>query len=660
MRVLVLIFSLYSIQLFANEPESGFSRSLKIAEAQLYSLPIKARVRLIEMETVELKEKQPAYLLIRYFVLKAKVSVLLNEPVNAIQAAEKGMTYTQNNTEFKAEQFQLKLSLSQALLLQGKSKIVLDQLNHLLQEVELFNDPETTAEFLLVKGKAYRDKEEYDTSMAALMSSLEIANQSNDEVLLTRISSDLAEVLLHLNGFDKAELLLEKSYRFFKKRKMSFNLLLIKMDMAKLAKKRGEDKKAIEEYLQALTLAQVLGDGFHRFRINLHIAELLLNTGEIQRMKPYLLASQTLSKREHSRYYISKFNLLRVNELLINHKYQEAIDLISILSPKLNKFKSLYHSELQLHLAASKAYYGLGDTKNAYLTLLDYQQRFGKFSADEQIDNLEKQKLLFDLEKLKAENEQLSWNNVLNTLELKNSEDEIEYLNLLIFFAIISAIAASIIAWRMNRHRIRWGEIANTDSLTKLFNRRYLSNKLLSLYKLDEDTIMSCILLDIDFFKVVNDSYGHALGDEVLVKVADLFINNVRREDICGRIGGEEFMILLPNTYLQQAVEVAEDLRIKISHLHFTSQQGTPFSITASFGVAVADKQQSFSELSNQADELLYIAKNGGRNRVAAGEANLHNLVKDKSNSKYKTIQHIANLKKRAHRLLFRFIQLIK
>lgn len=659
MRFLLLILFLFSTFALAAQSNSTFSRNLNSIEEQLYSLPIRAQARLIEMEEIDLKEKQPIPLLVRYFTLRSSAALQLNEAKQAIKAAEKGLKYVKGKPEFKAEQFQLQLRLIQALLMQGKNQLVLSQLNSLLEATEPFNNPSMTAELLLVKAQAYRDNGEYDISMAAMMSSLEVAKQADDQVLLKRISSNLGAVLLSLNGFDKAELLLEQSYLFFKQRKMSFNQLLVKMDIAELAKKRGQDKKAIQEYLKALNLAQVLGDGFHRFRINLLIAELLFDRGETERMKQYLQASEVLSERENTRYFISKFNLLKVNEKLINNNYQEALDLLSTLLPKLNKYSSLYRSELQLHLSASKAYYGLGDFENAYLTLLNYQESFNQFSANEQLENLERQKLLYKLERLKAENQQLSWNNVLHTLELENSEDEIEYLNILIFFAIVSVSLTSLAALWINRRRIRWGKIANTDSLTNLYNRRYLSHKLLSLNKPDNDAPLSCILLDIDLFKVVNDSYGHIVGDEVLVKVATLFINNVREKDICARIGGEEFMILLPNTNLQQASDIAEDLRLKIESLHFASLKGEPFTITSSFGVVEASKEQSFSELSNAVDLLLYTAKQNGRNRVETGTPKFTNSQEIEQGHS-KMAQQLANLKRKAQRLLFMLTQLIK
>jgi diguanylate cyclase (GGDEF)-like protein len=127
------------------------------------------------------------------------------------------------------------------------------------------------------------------------------------------------------------------------------------------------------------------------------------------------------------------------------------------------------------------------------------------------------------------------------------------------------------------------------------------------------------VFLDLDYFKAVNDGYGHAMGDEVLLKVADVLRQVTRRPDLAGRYGGEEFCVLLPGVDVDQAVEVAERLRTAVAALQFSSER---LSVTASFGVACQAPsgrpkgEAAIDDLVVHADQALYAAKESGRDRV--------------------------------------------
>lgn len=162
-----------------------------------------------------------------------------------------------------------------------------------------------------------------------------------------------------------------------------------------------------------------------------------------------------------------------------------------------------------------------------------------------------------------------------------------------------------------------------TDELTGLYNRRYLLRKLEEL--LDESARyghpFSLLSLDIDFFKTVNDSWGHLTGDTVLRKVASLIEQRTRKPDIVARTGGEEFIVLMPHTTLSDARHVAESLRIGLETETFVSENNTTFNVTLSAGVVSWDKRiSSVQELLSACDQLLYRAKRAGRNQVVVSE----------------------------------------
>jgi len=153
-----------------------------------------------------------------------------------------------------------------------------------------------------------------------------------------------------------------------------------------------------------------------------------------------------------------------------------------------------------------------------------------------------------------------------------------------------------------------------TDELTALFNRRHI----LELLETELEKAkrygrnLSLIMMDLDFFKKINDSYGHQFGDEVLKKVGIILQHNTRNLDLVGRYGGEEFLLILPETDLKKAALVAEKLRQKIKNAEIKAGE---FRLTASFGAAQF-KDELSQQLIRRADKLLYKAKAEGRDRV--------------------------------------------
>lgn len=168
------------------------------------------------------------------------------------------------------------------------------------------------------------------------------------------------------------------------------------------------------------------------------------------------------------------------------------------------------------------------------------------------------------------------------------------------------------------------GELAVTDELTGLYNRRYVRARLDAELERHERYAppLACILIDIDDFKVVNDTYGHLVGDHVLVAVADVVRNTVRRTDVAGRYGGEEFLVVCPSTSLEGSVVLAERIRVGIEELVLDGGAGRSVRVTTSAGVATTALIKASSDLFVEAaDVALYQAKRSGKNRVIVAEA---------------------------------------
>jgi diguanylate cyclase (GGDEF)-like protein len=166
---------------------------------------------------------------------------------------------------------------------------------------------------------------------------------------------------------------------------------------------------------------------------------------------------------------------------------------------------------------------------------------------------------------------------------------------------------------------VKWQAV--TDDLTQLTNRRGFMQALEGEMRRGDrfGGSLSLVLLDLDDFKLINDRYGHHTGDEVLREVAKALQNRVRDVDVPGRLGGEEFAIILPQTDLAGGKRLAENLRVAIERVRIGAADRV--TVTASLGVVARGAGETPADLLQRADVALYRAKGAGKNRVAAGRA---------------------------------------
>ena len=197
------------------------------------------------------------------------------------------------------------------------------------------------------------------------------------------------------------------------------------------------------------------------------------------------------------------------------------------------------------------------------------------------------------------------------------------------FLRKLSAMTAVAIENCLNHQRIK--EIGFLDALTQVYNRRYFALRFKDEIErsLRRNTDMSCMFLDVDYFKKVNDTYGHHIGDLVLTKMVSLIKEHVRACDIVARYGGEEFVVVLPETGLEVAKEIAERLRQAVcDQAHQIEDQllniSVSIGISGMINIPDADDKQADEialQLLDKADKSLYRAKETGRNKVVIYES---------------------------------------
>ena len=183
---------------------------------------------------------------------------------------------------------------------------------------------------------------------------------------------------------------------------------------------------------------------------------------------------------------------------------------------------------------------------------------------------------------------------------------------------LLVALALGYSIWRQKQLQRQLKMLANTDDLTGLLNRRrvFELGRIELSRALRYQQQMSLLVLDLDYFKAINDRYGHPVGDEVLRQVSIFLKDEIRDVDILGRVGGEEFVVVLPHTASDRASEMANRLTVSLTKLDLSSCNVAE-SISMSIGVAwLHSEDDDFQMIIKRADAALYQAKAAGRNTV--------------------------------------------
>ena len=182
------------------------------------------------------------------------------------------------------------------------------------------------------------------------------------------------------------------------------------------------------------------------------------------------------------------------------------------------------------------------------------------------------------------------------------------------------ARAINKVSKKVIKHEESLKKISYTDQLTKVLNRRKLDEILLKeAYQSNRyNQELSLILIDIDYFKTINDNYGHQVGDKILKQFSTLVNTHLRTSDFFGRWGGEEFLIICPNTNMQGALALAQKVQNLTRNFNYTHD----ITLTASYGIAQILKDESFNGLMSRTDEALYKAKNTGRDKIETADQN--------------------------------------
>ena len=295
-------------------------------------------------------------------------------------------------------------------------------------------------------------------------------------------------------------------------------------------------------------------------------------------------------------------------EAAINH-YQEAIPML--------QSTQLTSGLIRAYRGLSQAFEAVSDLPNALSMQHQYADLLQNELQQQSLASTQQLREQLDLRRYVDSNNRLEQQTSAQQAELDNNKRilQLQLIALALTVTLVGVLSYMFMRSSQIAHRMR--TLATTDELTGLLNRRAIMDRGNQEWQRADryQETPSCLVLDVDHFKSINDTWGHAKGDEVLKLITSSLSDMLRQTDYLGRIGGEEFLLITAHTNLQHAQVLAERIRKRVSEIETWDMGGR--RLTISIGIATFNKQQSFEHCVQLADKALYHAKRTGRDRWA-------------------------------------------
>ena len=490
-----------------------------------------------------------------------------------------------------------------------------------LDVAQSLNNKVFIAKGLINLGAIYYQTERYEKALMVFDEALQIANNLDDEELKGFINNELGILYAYFGEDDKSLKYYRKSYQHYKRLGNLTNAINSLVNIAANYQTKGNYKKAIEIYNELIPDIKRTESKRFNFMVYMGLSRSYLRKKDADAKTAYQYlkkAEKNLSGIEQPiviiNFYVDKASVLKTLK-----QYDEALASLQQAEDFLVAQNKKEYQPLYLNILGTRAniYRSLGHYKKAYQLATEYVNANLEVLKSARMDAVQDMRIRYESEQAELQKkllEQKSSNQALELLKAKaNSKNQQTYF-------LLASFVAVIFAWllvRLIKSQRKLLQVSRIDSLTGLDNRRraiQLGEQLLD--KAKQGSELSLLMIDIDNFKNINDSFGHNQGDLVLKKLSEIISEQLRKYDVFARFGGEEFIILLPNTSYEQAIETAQRIRKIVEEYEWKLPNETPITVSIGVTNTAENEFKTLDELIKRADDLLYKAKQQGRNKV--------------------------------------------
>jgi diguanylate cyclase (GGDEF)-like protein len=500
----------------------------------------------------------------------------------------------------------------------GFSKKVIEMREILLNKAKAETDKSIIALIYVDLGGSEILSRNYTLALQYFKKAYQLYISLENKMRTSLVLNEIAGVYLSLEDYERAKEYYREALNIFKEIKQQFSESIALHNLGRAYLFSGEYKEAKQIFEESLALSALLDDEIGVTWAQFSLASVFFYEKKWQEAFNYYKGTAEVFAESGDKHmhFDSLLGVIKTQIKLTN--IDEAANDLKRLEALLADINQPSYNALYLSVSAQLAY-AKGDYLTAYQNERKYSKQKELIYKTETKQNSQKYRVQFESELKENENRVLLKDNELKNLKIKQQQQQTKYGYFIIAFTIGIILIFAIMLLKLTQHRNRFKEMALKDHLTNSPNRRAILQYASERFKEAEysHADLSIGIIDLDFFKKVNDTYGHDVGDEVLKSFAMACKMVMRKDDKFGRYGGEEWLFVLPETNKNNIKVIFERLHQELNKLPIIGLPAEK-SITFSMGVAgfKHGEDTSLHALIMRADDCLYKAKGAGRNKL--------------------------------------------
>lgn len=592
-----------------NEPFSDYAK-LVITDPQS---------TLDQLLASPLADSQDDITLVQYHLLLSQCYYNLTYPQKSLEHAQLAVQHVSaqqqpwlyHNTQ---------LTLANALEIVGRPAESLPGLNTAIQWAKQHNYQQLYLQAIFSRGIIATNMGDYVGALGDFQRAYSLATDDPNSLSKAHVAAMLAQVYEYRHEDSLSIPYFEEAVAAHRLNRADFDLSIALFGLGRANRSIGQLELGKQQLLESKALAEKVDDIQGVAYALKELADIEVSEKNYLQAERQLLEAAVIFKQAENHQMSYNVSIALVNLSLKTKQIDKAQVYLQQAKAYLGRFDMPIHSIGFDEIHASLLYQQQ-DFQSAYDELTKAFATYRQYQNTHSTERLHELRSRFEMQLTQQENEVLAQKNAIQQLQINNEKSAKLQLMLIIAFTSIACLLLVLIIYRSKAYKRKLEKLVTLDELTGLYNRRH------TLALLEQHIKMAsrhqkglCIaMVDLDWFKQINDSFGHLVGDKVLKEFAQVFRQGLRSSDVIGRIGGEEFLLILNYSSSDDAYAVLTSLASKLSHIGQTV--GEPkVDLTISAGLVALQPHDTVESIMALADTVLYRAKDSGRAQVVIAD----------------------------------------